>query len=530
MSEGNYFRCYDLMKMETLKGIKLVAGEKYLDNVVDRVNIMEVPDIADWAQSGEFLMTTGYAFQREEKAFIELIPKLKQKNIAAFGIKPNRFLGEISEEVISTAEQYGMPLFILPPATTFSNVVKEVMEKICLREIESYSVIQERIENISYKLLSDTDLVEVVESIGEMIGNPIAIADEERTLICGEKFKKLFKEVLLRIPYDAAELPQRVIFKGAEGKRYIVTTIALGKEKEFPLLFIYEGNKPTGAVDLMTIKKLIPFINMKFVNDCFNQKVKAKYRNNFLKDWINGYVKDSRELRLKADSFGIGYITDMRSRLCILSNEKEDYQNELLVRRLNEEAIKTGQFLFVEMDSVIAVLILYPSEEKPEMKKRMESIKILADKVIGKQNYRIFVGHSSKQSTHMKVEYQDCLRLMKAARVCREERDVVTWEKIGVYAILTQIPHNGDMDEFLKSFIYPVVKYEKEKSLNLVETLNIYFQSGCNIKQTADTMFTHYNTIVYRLEKIQGLLDVDFADYEARLNVEIALKLYKIYE
>jgi purine catabolism regulator len=44
--------------VEPLRQSRLVGGEGGLDNVVQSVNVMEVPDILEWVHPGELLVTS----------------------------------------------------------------------------------------------------------------------------------------------------------------------------------------------------------------------------------------------------------------------------------------------------------------------------------------------------------------------------------------------------------------------------------------------------------------------------------------
>ena len=43
----------------------MIAGFKGVKNTIARVNIMADPDIFDWVQEGEFLLTTAYFFEKD---------------------------------------------------------------------------------------------------------------------------------------------------------------------------------------------------------------------------------------------------------------------------------------------------------------------------------------------------------------------------------------------------------------------------------------------------------------------------------
>ncbi len=129
------FRVKDLLSLSSLEGIKVLAGWDSLGNIINNINVMEVPDVEDWVQKEEFLMTTGYMYRNHSERFLALIPKLKERGIAALGIKPKRYMDEIPAEVIECAQSYGLPLLALPAQTTFSLVIRETMEKILLSDL-----------------------------------------------------------------------------------------------------------------------------------------------------------------------------------------------------------------------------------------------------------------------------------------------------------------------------------------------------------------------------------------------------------
>lgn len=148
-----YFRVLDACRLQSLLGVSVLAGEKHLNNVINHINVMEVPDVENWVQEEEFLMTTGYMFRDDAMKFTELIPKLKAKKIAALGIKPKRFFDEIPSAVIACAEENELPLLLLPEQTAFSLVIRECMEKILFSEREKRSTFLKHLILGEYKTL-----------------------------------------------------------------------------------------------------------------------------------------------------------------------------------------------------------------------------------------------------------------------------------------------------------------------------------------------------------------------------------------
>ena len=78
-----------------LKECRLLAGEKGLNRVIRCVDSMEIPDISQWLQRGEFLVTTGYALKDNSEALVQVVEALAEKEGSGLALK-TRFIGEIS--------------------------------------------------------------------------------------------------------------------------------------------------------------------------------------------------------------------------------------------------------------------------------------------------------------------------------------------------------------------------------------------------------------------------------------------------
>ncbi len=73
----------EAMKLvEPLKKSKVLAGDQGLDNAVQSVNVMEVPDILEWVRPGELLVTTMYPLRDDAAALKTLVPQLADKGLA----------------------------------------------------------------------------------------------------------------------------------------------------------------------------------------------------------------------------------------------------------------------------------------------------------------------------------------------------------------------------------------------------------------------------------------------------------------
>ncbi len=57
--------------------------------------------------------------------------------------------------------------------------------------------------------------------------------------------------------------------------------------------------------------------------------------------------------------------------------------------------------------------------------------------------------------------------------------------------------------------ILKLLNYDMANNTNFIKCIQTYLVNGCNISQTGKDLFMHRNTLVYRLEKIQQILELD---------------------
>ena len=61
-------------------------------------------------------------------------------------------------------------------------------------------------------------------------------------------------------------------------------------------------------------------------------------------------------------------------------------------------------------------------------------------------------------------------------------------------------------------------------------TLRAYLDRNLNLSKTAQDLYVHYKTAVYRIEKIEKLTGIDFDNANEVLAVRIGLVVYKMIE
>ncbi|MEA5025810.1 Carbohydrate diacid regulator [bioreactor metagenome] len=120
--------------------------------------------------------------------------------------------------------------------------------------------------------------------------------------------------------------------------------------------------------------------------------------------------------------------------------------------------------------------------------------------------------------------YQEAKVALQMGRFSGKESKLAFFDELGAMRLFYN-QREQDLRDYFNEVIGPVQKYDQENNTNLLSTLWTYYIVGGNIAATTAKMHIHFNTLRYRLQKIEGLLGAKLDDQEVRFNVYAALKV-----
>lgn len=104
----------------------------------------------------------------------------------------------------------------------------------------------------------------------------------------------------------------------------------------------------------------------------------------------------------------------------------------------------------------------------------------------------------------------------KALNLCRFEKSkekitFVRKYKFPLYLML-YLPKEELQELYSKSLLHEIKEYDKEHCTEYYLTIRSYLLNNMNTKQMADDLVVHRNTVVYRLQRISELFNLDLTD------------------
>ena len=135
-------------------------------------------------------------------------------------------------------------------------------------------------------------------------------------------------------------------------------------------------------------------------------------------------------------------------------------------------------------------------------------------------NYYIGVGSCLKDLNSMHIAYKRARAALDRAVYNRS--NCVRFDDMGVYRLLSLVPDQALLHEMSDDLLRPLILHDQKNDGALVETLEKYLLFQGSYTAMAENMYTHRNTLMYRMNKIKKLLGTDLSTSKDMVTYQIA--------
>lgn len=137
----------------------------------------------------------------------------------------------------------------------------------------------------------------------------------------------------------------------------------------------------------------------------------------------------------------------------------------------------------------------------------------------------ISIGKCTRSIRCLYKSYHQALSIQNFMEKKKDGPDMLAYSNMGIYKLLMGIEDNDILEEYYEKTILPLVEYDRKNNSDLADVLWVYLQNDGSVKETADKLFVHRNTINYKLNRIAEILDINLSSLNTRLQLTVGFML-----
>lgn len=136
----------------------------------------------------------------------------------------------------------------------------------------------------------------------------------------------------------------------------------------------------------------------------------------------------------------------------------------------------------------------------------------------------IGIGNTSHSLRNLHSSYYQAKKTIETMLKINSQKIICTFDECLIYQLIYGSEY---IKRTLKEKLLPLVNYDINHNTQLLLTLESYLNNNQNVTLASKSLFIHRNTLYYRLERIIGILNIDFDNYDLVLIYQLAMKALK---
>lgn len=509
----------DLFRHNLFPDFKLVGGSAGLGREITSVSVIDAPDVDRWMRGGELLVGSGYIFKTEQEDLIPFMTRASERNVAALGIKLDRYHHNLRDPIVQNADLLGLPLLQIPFRYRWTDINEAVY-----RQLE-----HDRRE---------------------------ALSDQVPSGGMGDFWREGIE-------------PKKILSQCASltGRKIMASSNTLGLNHIF-----LPGGEIEGP-DSLGERLRAPVVEKRALQARGQVAVRVEFRNQppewqavynltgsfplTIRLFLSGAegTPSAMQEKMVLRAMSLLRVTDFESGTCVpdTSARRERFFEELCLDIYNDESMINANLeeLNVTLSETSRVIVAVSDDDPPfegweppevplsyrlghfwtgliscrEYEDRRKDdkffLKILKNDRGGKIYFAL--GSVIKKPGEISRSYQEASRMIGWIRSSAFPPGVYQHEELCLYSLFDSLGRLPEARSVWKRYWEPLLQSTgTKKSLSRLELAEALIVSDFNAKLCSEKLHLHYNTVRNYIDDLERHLDVKVGDQHHRLGITLA--------
>ncbi|QPC80731.1 helix-turn-helix domain-containing protein [Phototrophicus methaneseepsis] len=463
------------------------------------------------------------------------------RTLADSGIQAIAVEGDMTQQDMDVATECGVALLMLPEGTGLASVERAVNRLI----VNQSAQVNERAIDIQRQLTrlaaENRDLSSLLQVMVRATTKPMVVHDDAGVLIAqaypAVGRRATGRNLVQSVPYSAfqkwlkgdAPTSQGTISSSPIG----YTTVLKVEKRVAGYLSLLEQGDDLDEFDQLVLTYGADVCAIELAKNRAISAAVEQARGDWIQMWLSGTPADDDLLRTRAQQSGfdpnVPYVVSVFRAVSangqtlplesLISLVRDD-----MARRQVEGAV--GQYVDV-------IVTLYPMEDASSLARIRIAIDELRQQLATRTPSGLVAAGISRPAEGLSMlrdAYREAKDAVSIAGELNDMEHTTFYGDLKLYQLLLALKERSltNLHQFYEETLAPLVEHDERKQSDLIRTLDGFFNANGNLAKAAQDLDVHRNTLVYRLERISELTNLDLNDADNRLILHLALKVQRV--
>jgi purine catabolism regulator len=523
----------ELLGQPAMESASMLAGAKGLDTPIRRLNVMTVPEIVRWVEQDEFLLSTGFPLSAHGNP-AGLVRDLNDTGLAGLGIKFDSYLAAFDDHVLAVADELGFPIVAIPIDTRFNDILSQAFETIINRQAAELSRSHRLHHTFLGLTFSGGGIESVVQELGRLLdAETAAIVDSSGAVLAhaGDL------EALSRLPGASSTTEQTVVDPGmlaegwhtSDGSAWVVAAMAAASVTHGHVIVVGAEGK-LGPYARTAAEQAAIVGTLEMMRSQAVRAVGGRFASNLLHELITGDDLEGVTARAAAlnwvldrDVVVVAALPESEPPTSTPAIERPQFREQLASERWSLACSRIDPHGAAGVLGAHLVAVLGAGEDLHKV------VSSLHTEMHQSTRRRFSLGVSRRHAgpAGVRSAYEEAMRAMRLGQRVNGPYSITHYDELGLFKLLAQLDE-VELDAFVSDTLGPVLELPETERRDLLKTLDVLLANHLHIARTAREVHFHYNTLRYRMTKLERLLGRFGSDAATARRIGVALEILRM--
>jgi len=566
----------EALELPGLAGTSVAAGAAGLSRVV-RHMVVDDPTDPLAAAGPDVLVVLGARLPPADAAnYRALVERLDSMGTAALAFRRTEGPAPVPGEVLAEADRRGLPVLALAPGVRLDEIVSEVLGTVVAKQSQALSLSSRLDDEFLTVALTGGGLPEVAQRLAVILdGAAVLGLGPDRDIVTSAGPEEDVAEIsdwlwLLDAAADdaLAELTPSRRLSGVRADQTVVTPadvladadlspadgillvpghhelpggvgeyavapIMAGEQRHGWLVAVHRTGAMMlgagGVLERAAVIAALSVIRLQAVHS-----VELRFQGDLVRRLVGGSVGHTERTLAYTRSFGWrldGPVAVLVTATETVADAAADPTKALdVLDRLADgwrAALETEVAGAAVAGLASEIVTLLPLDGRTP-----EEVSALVSAVTSRVNGRLRrvgrllgtgIGRPAESLSALAEAHRQAQRALGVGEEIHGSSTVTHFDQLGVFRLLSLIPDSTELRSYVDEVLGPLADAADPDSADLRETLRVLLETNLNVAESARRLHFHYNTMRYRIGKLERLLGPFTSDPALRLNLLLAL-------